>query len=561
MKFSLSGKFVIGCSLTLLTALSATFYVINQRQERLILQQVENEARAVFHQIVVMRKWIADHGGIFVEKLPWKEPPPHLYDPGIVDVQGRHYVRETPAMVTKELGKYAREKGLYWFHITSLLLTNPENAPDEFERKALLAFEQETLLELINIESIDGQQYLRYISPLYVEDACLPCHLEQGYAVGDIRGAISVTIPLSKTFAEATANRQGMFVAMLLVVALLSAAMIFMMRQLVLNPMRKLSASIQRFSAGHYEPGSILRTGDEFEELSRSFTDMAARLTEYHGGLQEKIAAATQDLADSNRKLLEANQLLSVSNERKSDFIARASHELRTPLTSIKGSMEYITARLSQIPRDEAGTCRRDELLEFFELIRKNTDRLVRMVNTMLDIERIEMGAEGALRFATVDLTEVLDECVTGFLYAAAQKEVRIRVSLPRSLPIWADEDRLRQVMTNLLANSLKFAPERTTITVQAWPEGDDVRVEVADEGPGIPAEQQERIFEKFHKLGNKEGSGLGLAICRSIVEAHGGSIGVDEKTPTGACVWFRIPARSAGWPTGDEHGCDSAGD
>jgi len=552
MKFSLSGKFVIGCSLTLLTALSSTFYIINQRQERLILQQVENEARAVFHQIVVMRKWIADHGGVFVEKLPWKEPTPHLYDPGIIDAQGRHYVRETPAMVTKELGKYAREKGLYWFHITSLLLTNPENAPDEFERRALLAFEQKSLHELINIETIDEQQYLRYISPLYVEETCLPCHVAQGYAVGDIRGAISVTIPLSKTFAEATANRRGMFIAMLLVVALLSAAMIFMMRQLVLKPMRRLSASIQRFSAGSYEADAILHTGDEFEDLSRAFADMAARLTEYHGGLQEKIAAATKDLASTNLKLLEANHLLSVSNERKSDFIARASHELRTPLTSIKGSMDYITARLSQIPREEAGACRRDELLEFFELIRKNTDRLVRMVNTMLEIERVETGAEGALRFAAIDLAEVLRECVTAFLYAAAQKEVHISPSLPLTLPVWADEDRLRQVLTNLLANSLKFAPDRTTITVRARRDGEFAQVEVMDEGPGIPADQRERIFDKFYKLGNKEGSGLGLAICRSIIEAHGGSIGVTEKTPPGACIWFRIPACNGMISTGD---------
>jgi signal transduction histidine kinase len=561
MKFSLSSKFVIGCSLTLLTALSATFFVINQRQERLILQQVENEARAVFHQIVVMRKWIADHGGVFVEKLPWQEPAQHLSGPGIVDAQGRHYRRETPAMVTKELGRYARERGLFWFHITSLQLTNPENAPDEFERQALLAFEEEGLNELISIETIDQQDFLRYISPLYVEEACLPCHMEQGYAEGDIRGAISVTIPLSKTFQEATANRRGMFFSMLLVVALLSAAMIFMMRQLVLHPMRRLSASIKRFSEGSYEPGTILHTGDEFEDLSVSFADMARRLTDYHEGLQDKIAAATEDLASTNLKLLEANRLLSLSNERKSDFIARASHELRTPLTSIKGSMEYVTARLGHIPREEAGICRRDELLEFFDLISKNTDRLVRMVNTMLDIERIEMGAEGALRFATIDLAEVLGECVTAFLYDAAQKEVRICTSLPETLPVWADEDRLRQVLTNLLANSLKFSPSHATVTVRALRDGEFVRVEVTDEGPGIPAAERERVFEKFYKLGSKEGSGLGLAICRSVIEAHGGTIGVADQDPPGACVWFRIPAHGAAFPTGEEHGRDSAGD
>jgi signal transduction histidine kinase len=543
MNFSVSFKFVVGCSLILLTALSATFYVINERQERLIIRQVENEARAIFHQIMIMRKWIADHGGVFVEKLPWKSTSSHISLPGIIDQEGRHYVRETPAMVTKELGKYAREEGLYWFHITSLHLINPENAPDHFERQAMLAFEQNGLDELITIETIEEQAYLRYISPLYVENTCLQCHADQGYATGDIRGAISVTIPLSKTFEEALMNRRGMFASMLFVVAVLSGAMIFMMRRLVLNPMKKLSASIQRFSEGSYETGGILQTGDEFEDLSRAFAQMAGRLTEHHEGLQDKIKAATLDLETTNLKLLDANHLLSISNERKSDFIARASHELRTPLTSIKGSMEYVTARLARVSTESAGVCHRDELLEFFELIQKNTDRLIRMVNTMLDIERIEMGASGALHFSDIDLAEVINESVTYFLYAAAGKDVHVTTCVPDTLPVRGDEDRIRQVLTNILANGVKFAPEHSTITVRALREEKTVLVEVSDEGPGIPATERERIFEKFYKVGNKEGSGLGLAICRSIIEAHGGTIGITEHDGGGACVFFRIPA------------------
>src|SRR3989338_2307219 len=109
-------------------------------------------------------------------------------------------------MVTKELARYSREEGLFWFHITSLKLTNPENAPDPFERQALLAFEQEDLREFTSIETINRQAYLRYISPLYVEEACLQCHVKQGYKLGDVRGAISVSLPMDKTFAEASRN-------------------------------------------------------------------------------------------------------------------------------------------------------------------------------------------------------------------------------------------------------------------------------------------------------------------------------------------------------------------
>ncbi|MFA6465183.1 MAG: ATP-binding protein [Desulfurivibrionaceae bacterium] len=543
MKFSLSFKFIVGCSLTLLATLGATFYVFNERQEQLIIRQAENEARAVFRQIVLMRRWIADHGGVFVERLPRSQPSPFLTDPEILDREGRHYTKETPAMVTKELSKYSREEGLFWFHITSLKLTNPENAPDPFERKALLAFEQENLREFTAIETIDRQPYLRYISPLYVEEACLKCHLAQGYKVGDVRGAISVALPMDKTLTEAARNRRRMFASMLLVVGALSGAMIYMMRHLVLAPMKQLTTAMQAFSQDNYQAAPILKTGDEFEDLSRSFAEMAARLTGYHDDLQNRIQEATSDLAETNQKLLETNRLLSAASERKSDFVARASHELRTPLTSIKGSMEYVTARLADLAPQEIGTCPLDELRDFLQLINKNTNRLIRMVNTMLDIERIEMGITTALHTTRLDLVPVIRETVTGLACLAEEKGVQITSLLPETLVLRADEDKIRQVLTNLLANAVKFTPNQSTVTLRAFLEEEFVVVEVLDQGPGIAKAEREKVFDKFYKLGNKEGSGLGLAICRSIIAAHGGVIGVADSPGPGACLYFWLPA------------------
>ncbi len=545
LKFNLSSKFIIGCSFTLLVALGATFYVINQRQEQLILQQAENEARAVFRQIVLMRKWIADHGGVFVERLPWATPPPHLSNLETIDHQGRRLVRETPAMVTKELADYAREKGLYWFHITSLKLINPENAPDHFERSALLAFERKKFKELISVETIDHEPYLRYISPLHVEEVCLDCHRHQGYQVGDIRGAISVTMPLSATLAAATRNRRIMFTAMLLVVVSLSGVMIVMMRYLVLTPIQRLSASINHFSEGRYDNDALPRTGDELEELSNVFAAMAGRLTEYHHNLEDKVAAATRDLASINQQLLEANHRLSAMNERKSDFIARASHELRTPLTSIKGAMEYVRAKVAALTGSPASR-QLDELSDFLDLICKNTDRLTRMVNTMLDLERIETNAASVLRREPLDLAEVIAESVIGLSFTAAENEVQLQTRLPERLPLHGDEDRLRQVITNLLTNALKFAPARSIVTVRASATATEVRVEVEDQGPGVPQGQEEKIFDKFYKLGNKEGTGLGLSICRTIVEAHGGTIGAGSpKVGAGARLFFTLPRKA----------------
>ncbi|MDZ7641428.1 MAG: DUF3365 domain-containing protein [Desulfurivibrio sp.] len=544
MRLNLSLKFIIGCCLTLLLALGSTFYVINQRQEELITQQAENEARSVFRQIVLMRKWIADHGGIFVEKLPWLEPTPFVDDPEIIDKQGRRFVRETPAMVTKELSLYAREKGMYWFHITSLKLTNPENAPDDFEKRALLAFEQQNLTERISTETINNQPFLRYIAPLYVEEVCLDCHRQQGYQVGDVRGAISVTLPMSETLAAAAHNRRIMFGAMLLTVFILSGALILMTKRLVLNPVSRLRDSLRQFSQGRsYDAATLPRTGDELEELGRAFAEMADRLGEYHQDLEEKVAAATMDLAVANRQLQASNQQLAALNERKSDFVARASHELRTPLTSISGSLEYLDARFAALPPETADSCQLNELHDFFALIQKNTERLIRMVNTMLDLERIETNTAEAITPATFDLTTVIGETLTTFAQTAQKQQVELYAELPEALPTVADEDRIRQVLTNLLANALRFAPVHSRVSVAAQATEDGVKVTVSDQGPGVEAAIREKIFDKFYKVGNKKGSGLGLAICRSIIGAHGGTMGVGESsTGTGARFFFTIP-------------------
>ncbi len=129
IKVPLVVKFLIGIAGTLAAALIAVFFFLAQQQERLIMAQIEREARVLFRQVVITRAWIADHGGVFIEKLPNMKRSPYLRDDEISDQSGKKYLLKTPAMITKELSRYAEDQGLYWFHITSLKLTNPENAP------------------------------------------------------------------------------------------------------------------------------------------------------------------------------------------------------------------------------------------------------------------------------------------------------------------------------------------------------------------------------------------------------------------------------------------------
>ncbi len=545
LKLSLSTKIIMGCSITLIAALGISFYIIAHHQERLIIGQIENEARAIFKQIVITRGWIADHGGVFVEKLPWVKPNPYLTALGkeveITDTKGRKFVKKNPAMVTREISKYSEDKDLYWFHITSLKLVNPENAPDEFEKKALLQFEKGNIKDIFSIEKIDNSKYLRYISPLYVEEGCLSCHAKQGYKVGDIRGAISVTIPMDKTFAKILENRRNMLIAAIFIVLSLIAAMYFLMTRLVLGPMKRLKSSINELSEGKYSPSNRLKTGDEFEDLCKSFSEMAGTLTEYHSCLNNKIKEATRGIEDTNRKLIKTNRLLNEANIRKSDFIARASHELRTPLTSVKGAMDYISAKLSHFLHQNPHETALDDLHIFFEVIKKNSERLIRMVNAMLDMERIEMGTS-EMHFTNANLSYIVAESLTYFQINADQKGIYFNANIPNNITVRVDEDRIKQVLINLLSNAIKFAPEESEILIFAYPEKDYAVVEVWDDGPGVHPSEHERVFEKFYKNGNKEGTGLGLAICKSIIEAHSGIIGVNSDGKNGSCFYFKLP-------------------
>ncbi|HSW62929.1 MAG TPA: ATP-binding protein [Dissulfurispiraceae bacterium] len=539
-------KFLIGIAGTLTAALLISFFVLAQQQERLIMGQIEREARVLFKQVVITRAWIADHGGVFIEKKPGMKQSPYLSIDQIIDQGGKKYLLKTPAMVTKELSRYAEEQGLYWFHITSLKLTNPENAPDDFERSAIASFERHEAKELFSVQEINKRPFLRYISPLYAEEGCLKCHAHQGYKIGDIRGAISITLPIEQTWQEIARSKRDMAIAGVLTVLAMAGVLFFMMKRLVLTPTQSMKQSIHDFSSGRYSRGDVLRTGDEFEELSRAFSDMAATIHEYHDSLNDKILAATRDIAETNEKLLEANRLLHEANQRKSDFVARASHELRTPLTSIKGAMDYIATRMSAAAGGQAVTPSSiDDLVVFFELIRKNADRLIRMVNDMLDIERIEIGAS-ELQFSETDLSGLIDEVIAYFFVDAESRCIRFERTAAESIPVCADEDRIRQVLINLLSNAMKYSPDNARIAVRVERDEFFIRLSVCDEGPGIPEKERIHIFERYYRLGDKEGSGLGLAVCKSIVEAHGGEIAASANLPAGACITFTLPRKQS---------------
>ncbi|HXA17393.1 MAG TPA: ATP-binding protein [Thermoanaerobaculia bacterium] len=221
----------------------------------------------------------------------------------------------------------------------------------------------------------------------------------------------------------------------------------------------------------------------------------------------------------------------------KGEFVSTVSHELRTPLTSIRGALGLLSSGLLG-PIAEKGQ-------RMLEIAVTNTDRLVRLINDILDLERIESGKVELTR-GTVDAQVVLDQAREGLQSIADQAGIQI-VTEPATGSLWGDSDRVIQTLTNLIGNAIKFSPAGTTVTIGGTAGAEDFTFRVTDEGRGVPDDKLDSIFQRFSQIDasdsrDKGGSGLGLAICESIVTAHGGRIWAEKNDPVGTRLQFTIP-------------------
>ncbi|HUI44954.1 MAG TPA: diguanylate cyclase [Nitrospirota bacterium] len=186
-------RFLLSSSIVIALVLTAIFLDMAIRTRQLIRKENIARAQVLFKAILLTRQWNADYGGVYVEKKPGVESNPYLENPDITAVDGRVYTLKNPALMTREISQYAEKDGLFKFHITSLKPINPQNMPDAFEKEALLNFDKGNLHEVSRTERINNMTFFRYMAPLFVEKSCLNCHRKQNYAVGDVRGGISIT--------------------------------------------------------------------------------------------------------------------------------------------------------------------------------------------------------------------------------------------------------------------------------------------------------------------------------------------------------------------------------
>ncbi len=295
-------------------------------------------------------------------------------------------------------------------------------------------------------------------------------------------------------------------------------------------------------------------------QLLSSSKDLERRVSER----TEELARKVQEVTALNRQVQTANAELMQIDRLKSEFISNVSHELRTPLTSILGYSELLLEmHAKQVPQQQ----RIDQL----NVIHKNGERLLSLVNDLLDVSRMEAG-RFSISPEPMDAAPLFAQLTEESRLVAEQKGLTLIAELPRRLPLLhADGPRLAQVFNNLLSNAIKFTPAKGTVRVGAWairsdgsgtivqsgqvryhltgiPSGEWLVVGVQDSGIGISPPDQIRLFTRFYRAPGAQraavqGTGIGLYLARTVVEAHGGRIGVQSSPSRGSFFWFAIPA------------------
>lgn len=262
-----------------------------------------------------------------------------------------------------------------------------------------------------------------------------------------------------------------------------------------------------------------------------------------------------REMEKARQSAEEARAIAEAANAAKSDFLANVSHELRTPLVSIFGFARIVQKRLEErvfplLPeQDEKVQRTAGQINENLEIILDEGQRLMKLINDLLDLEKIEAG-KMEWHFQPVSLREIIIQATTATTSLVDEHGLAYNVQIPEDLPlVHGDPDRLMQVVINLVSNAVKFTPEGT-IAISARQETPEVIVEVVDQGIGIAPADQGRLFEKFSQVGDTltakpQGTGLGLAISKEIIEHHGGRIWLESQPGQGSKFSFALPIYS----------------
>ncbi|GLQ88317.1 response regulator [Dyella flagellata] len=583
------------------TASGVTFWYMSHLQERLVATLAKQgsqlqtrtiaQVRALYTSNVVER--VRNHG---IQVMP--------------DYQKQDAAIPLPATFTIELGQQLGASGsglkVRLYSAYPFPWRKDGGPHDDFERDALNSLQKNPDQPQSRFDTYQGQYVFRYAVADRMLPQCIGCHNsrpdspKKDWKVGDVRGVLEVIRPVSSL---ATASRQSLQQAFgsLAVVALAGLAAIGLVlgkqRRYAsgladeINERRRVEANLvestARFSAmNEASPlgtfvtdsnGLCLRVNQMYQEIT-GYCDEAMRGKPWNFGIHPGDQARVLDLWNEMLKknsnftvdchflrhdgsttwvsckaaaMRNGEQLLGyvgtledISERKqvermKNEFISTVSHELRTPLTSIMGSLGLLAGGVGGVLSEQTKA--------LVDLASKNSERLVRLINDILDIEKIEAG-HMQFDLKPHELQPLVEQAMA--VNRAYAEQLGVSFKLTEPMPgIWVrvDADRLMQVMTNLMGNAAKFSPQGASVDLQIGRYDDLIRVSVTDKGPGIPESFRPKVFQKFSQADSsdtrpKGGTGLGLSISKAIMEAMGGSVGFDTKEGEGTTFHFDLP-------------------
>lgn len=255
------------------------------------------------------------------------------------------------------------------------------------------------------------------------------------------------------------------------------------------------------------------------------------------GGQLHKPIGGTDEIARLDGVFHQMADELQDASARKQELMQMVAHDLRTPLTSIQASLSLMSLGiLGELP---------EKAVKQVDVAEKSSSRLISLINDLLDIEKLEAG-KMQMDAQNIELAPVIQNGVEAVQEFAHQRKVSIDAK-PTDAWVFADGDRLVQVLVNLLSNAIKYSPENGVVTIETVAAAQMIEVRIIDQGRGVPAKFKDAIFQRFQQVDisdskEKKGTGLGLPICKAIVDALGGKIGVESEPGQGSTFWFRVP-------------------
>ncbi len=336
-------------------------------------------------------------------------------------------------------------------------------------------------------------------------------------------------------------------------IILIGIILTIVMIRFVTQPLRKLMDATKIIAQGNLDHYVEIKRKDEIGVLAQSFNQMTGELKKsreeienWNKELEAKVVERTKELSEKHKelkiyseKLQKAYEELKTLDKSKDDFLALVSHELRTPLSSIVAYTEVLLDDMAESKEEEKN---------YLGIIKSESDRLTRLINNVLDLSKMEAGRM-PFEFNYVNLNKLVNASVRGLAGAAIKHKHKLINNLENSsIIIFADEDKIIQVLSNILSNAIKFTQEGGIITISGDVKYNNAEISISDTGHGIKKEDFNKVFDKFQQIEevnhHSEGTGLGMPISKIIVENHKGKIWFESKVGQGTTFYFTIPIK-----------------